>query len=528
MLRIFQKPRIILNILSGDNLTKKAYLNAFTAILDYGATLVVGFLITPLMVAGLGDYYYGLWQLLNRLVGYLTPASGRPAQALKWTLANQQTSNDYDLKRRQIGNTIVVWLIFLPIMIVTGAALAWLAPYWLKIQPQYIWLVRVTIGILVANLIVYSLSTTPQSILEGQNLGYKRMGQSVLIVFLGGGVTWFALYLKSGVIGVAWAALATTILTGLFYLKVAYDYSPWLGIARPLKHEIREFLGLSWWFLGWNLVTSLMFTLDVVVLGILSSVESVTTFTLTKYAPETLISLIAIMVFGVTPGLGGILGSGNLKKASGVRGEIMCISWLLVTSLGAAILFWNRTFLNIWVGDNYFAGSFPNLLITIAVVQLVMIRNDANVIDLTLRLQKKVIFGGISVLLSIIGSVIFLTYFHLGIVGVSLGLILGRLILSICYPIFVGNFLNIRFSSQIKSIIRPGIFLLLFFSMVSGFENLNSQYQWIHIHGWIDFSFYAGISFLFFLLIAFYAGLTNQQRGLILMRLKLAFSKVSS
>ena len=134
MLRIFQKPRIILNILSGDNLTKKAYLNAFTAILDYGATLVVGFLITPLMVAGLGDYSYGLWQLLNRLVGYLTPASGRPAQALKWTLANQQASNDYDLKRRQIGNTIVVWLIFLPIMIVTGAVLVWLAPYWLKIQ----------------------------------------------------------------------------------------------------------------------------------------------------------------------------------------------------------------------------------------------------------------------------------------------------------------------------------------------------------------------------------------------------------
>jgi hypothetical protein len=64
-----------------------------------------------------------------------------------------------------------------------------------------------------------------------------------------------------------------------------------------------------------------MLASDVVLLGLLGSVESVTSYSLTKYAPETLISVVAIMFFGVIPGLGGIIGSGDFKKAASIRGE---------------------------------------------------------------------------------------------------------------------------------------------------------------------------------------------------------------
>jgi len=35
-------------------------------------------------------------------------------------------------------------------------------------------------------------------VLTGENLGYKRMGLSAILVFVGGGLTWLALYLKRG------------------------------------------------------------------------------------------------------------------------------------------------------------------------------------------------------------------------------------------------------------------------------------------------------------------------------------------
>ncbi|MCL4825444.1 MAG: hypothetical protein KJZ57_14635, partial [Anaerolineales bacterium] len=82
--------KLLSELLYDGSLTRKAYLNAVAVVLDYGAALIVGFLVTPLMVAGLGNYVYGLWQILNRMIGYLMPASGRPGFALKAMLANQQ------------------------------------------------------------------------------------------------------------------------------------------------------------------------------------------------------------------------------------------------------------------------------------------------------------------------------------------------------------------------------------------------------------------------------------------------------
>src|SRR5512141_1897508 len=122
--------KLISGLLSDNGLTKKAYLNALTVMLDYAASVLVGFLVTPIMVAGLGNYLFGMWQVLNRMVGYITPASGRPGFALKATLANQQASTDYAQKRRYVGSTLIIWLMFLPLLIASGAIVSWFVPYW--------------------------------------------------------------------------------------------------------------------------------------------------------------------------------------------------------------------------------------------------------------------------------------------------------------------------------------------------------------------------------------------------------------
>jgi hypothetical protein len=73
-------------MLGGANLTQKASLNAVSSALDYVTRILVGLVLTPLLVTGLGGYYYGMWQIAMRTIGYLNPASGRPTEALKWTL----------------------------------------------------------------------------------------------------------------------------------------------------------------------------------------------------------------------------------------------------------------------------------------------------------------------------------------------------------------------------------------------------------------------------------------------------------
>jgi O-antigen/teichoic acid export membrane protein len=516
--------RSVAFFVSDRNLTRKATLNAIAATLDYFAKLAVGFLVTPFLVSGLGDYYFGVWQILLRLIGYITPASGRPTQALKFTLANQQSVPDIDQKKRNVGSTLAVWVFFLPIMVCLGAVLAWFVPEWIKAPQTTTWFIRVAAGILVVNLAILNLATIPQAIIEGENLGYKRMGVSAALVFLGGVLTWLALYLHTGLTGVAVATLAITTLTGFFWLIVGKTYVPWFGISKPAKSEALAFLKLSWWFMGWNLIMILMTASDVVLLGMLNSVESVTNYSLTKYAPETLISLVAIMVFGIAPGLGGIIGSGDKKKAGSVRGEIMILTWLIVTVLGATVLIWNQAFLNLWVGGKYYLGPLPNLLIIVVITQFVLIRNDSNFIDLTLRLRKKVILGGVSVAISLLLASAMVAYLNLGVVGLCLGLIAGRIILSIGYPLLVGKFLGESLKNQLLRSIRPALIMAVIFIGLTVFVSLGWPGRFFPSLGWPGLILFGGITFIVVLALSFFAGLTSFQRSRILDRVRIVLA----
>ena len=251
----------------------------------------------------------------------------------------------------------------------------------------------------------------------------------------------------------------------------------------------------------------LMIASDVVILGIFDSAEMVTTYTLTKYVPETIISFVAIVVFGIIPGLGGIVGSSDFQKATRVRGEIMIFTWLLVTVLGTTILMWNNTFVHLWVGTGYYAGMLPTLLIILMVMQLVLIRNDAVFIDLTLDLRHKVLIGLLSATLSLGIAGALVSYLNMGIVGLCLGFILGRSILSLGYPRLIGLYLDISFSGQLKSIIRPAFVTLLLFGFAVALQRV------LRVDTWLGLIFSVGLTLTVIAPIVFLAGLSGDQRN---------------
>jgi O-antigen/teichoic acid export membrane protein len=464
---------------SDENLTRKAYLNSLASGLDFAARLLVGFCITPLLVSGLGDLMYGAWMVLGRLTGYLTAAGARPNQALKCVLANRQSSADFEEKRQCVGSALIVWLVFLPLQGTLGAVVAWFAPRWLDVSPDVAWVVRVAAIVLVMKLMASSLVTLPQSILEGENLGYRRMGLTTLLVLFGGGLSAAAVYLNTGLIGVAVSALASVVLSGALLFWVVLTHVPWFGVARPTRQSMFRFVGLSGWFLAWRFIMKLLMTSDVVLLGVLTSAEAVTAYALAKYLPEALVSMVAIVVFGMTPGLGRIIGAGDHRKARVVRGEAMLLTWLIVTTAGSTILMWNDSFLRLWVGTQYSAGSVQTLLLLVMAIQLILIRNDANVIDLTLDLRQKVLLGAISSAVSLGGAAVLVGKLHWGVQGLCIGFIAGRLILSIGYPLLVGRVLDCPWTTQLQASLRPLVTTFWCFFLATELKRVVSADTWI-------------------------------------------------
>jgi O-antigen/teichoic acid export membrane protein len=482
--------------------------------LDYGARWIVTFVLNPLLVTGLGDFGYGAWQVLGRLIGYISPAGGRPTQALKWTIANQQASTDYAEKRQQVSSAVAIWLMFLPVLAMLGAVLAWFIPNWLDAPAEIYPTIRWAAALLVANLIFTNLAEIPQSVLRGENLGYKRMGITTLFVLLGGGFMALALYLKAGLIGVAAANLVTTILTGLLFFSIVRSSIQWFGYAKPVLSAIWKFLGISGWFLAWSLVLQLLKAGDIVVLGVFDSAELVTRYSLTRYIPETIIGVVAIIVFGITPGLGGVIGKRDMEKANRVRSELMIFTWIIVTVFGATMLLWNQSFVNLWVGEKYYAGAVANFLIILMVSQFVFIRTDANIIDLTLNLRSKVLTGMLSAGLSAVAAAILVGVFKLGITGLTLGFIIGQSILSVGYPMIVGRYLGVSMYAQLRGSLRPALVTVALFASFTLAGN------YLAVNTWLTLILAASLTVGFLFAFAFYFGVTGEHRKNLLSRFR--------
>src|ERR1051326_4765744 len=110
-----------------ESLTRKASLTAVASLVDYGAKIIVGIVVTPILVSGLGTALYGVWEMLTRLVNYMVAADGRPTEALRLIVANHQERADEARQRRHVGSPPLVWLFFFPLVAVVGGVFICLA-----------------------------------------------------------------------------------------------------------------------------------------------------------------------------------------------------------------------------------------------------------------------------------------------------------------------------------------------------------------------------------------------------------------
>jgi O-antigen/teichoic acid export membrane protein len=237
----------------------------------------------------------------------------------------------------------------------------------------------------------------------------------------------------------------------------------------------------------------------------------VTTYTLTGFAGMTLMSVVTTLLGAVVPGLGGVIGQKQFERAASLRREMMTVSWVLLAGMGSTILMWNRSFVHLWVGAEHYAGLWPNLLIVVMIVQLMFIRNDAYVIDLTLQLREKVLMGALAAALSIGLSAALIP--RLGIAGLCVGMIVGRLALTLSYPRMVRKHLDLRRGPRRWAAARPAATMAAMFAA--------SVYlgQVVLAGNWLVWLVSVGVSFALALAVAMFVGLGEDLRRPLVKRL---------
>jgi O-antigen/teichoic acid export membrane protein len=423
-------------------LTRRASLNAAAGLLDYVARIGVQFIITPILLGGLGRTLFGVWEVLTRLVTYVSATDGRPNEALRLVVAQQQAETDVQVRQRQVGAALAVWLLLLPLVMLAGVLIVWLAPSLTGVSAGQAGEVRLAGLLLFAAFVLTSLGAIAESVLRGSNLGYRRMGLQAMLHIVAGLLAALAVGMGLGLAGLAAAQVLVAVLTGVCFWLIVKRFVGWFGAARPTRAEIRGLLGMSVWIAAGDVIAKLLIASDVIVLGAVAGPAVVTTWVLTGYAARVATGVHVFAAGSAMPGLGDVLGRGEQRRAATARYELLLLTWLFATVTGALILLWNRSFLTLWVGPANYAGVLVDGLIVLIFAQTLFIRTDAWIIDAALKPARRVKVGAPAAVITIVASILLTRSF--GLAGLALGILLGRLVQSALYPVFVSILLKSR------------------------------------------------------------------------------------
>jgi len=435
-------------------LTGHATLNALASLLDYAARGVVNLVITPVLVTSLGRSLYGVWEMLNRLIGYMAATDGRPTEALRLVVANQQTADDAT-KRRYVGATLKVWLYAMPLIVLVGLGMVWLAPILTKVPAAQRETVQIVTALLIGGFLATTLASVPESVLRGMNLGYKRMGLQTGLSVLYGVLAVAMVTSGLGLAGLGGAFLIRTALTGLCFWLLARVYVAWFGVERPAKSEVKALLSMSVWLALGDAIAKLLLASDVLILGVIVSPAVVTTYMLTSFAARTALGIHVYTAGAAMPGLGALIGRGELPRAAAARAELLTLTWLFAITVGTVVLTWNRAFIGLWVGPEHYAGQWIDLLVVLATVQSAFIRTDSYIIDAALQPRARTTVGAAAAAITIAAGIV-LTHLW-GLPGLCISIITGRAVQSIAYPVLAHKHLGRARTMRLVDGIRLGI-----------------------------------------------------------------------
>jgi len=413
-------------------------MNAGASYLNFVVMALLGLLVNPFLLVALGAGTFGTWKACQRILDVATAADGGAPQALKWIVAHT-THEDVVTKQRTIGAALVIWLVWLPVLLVislvTTVALPWLINNVGTEAFAGIWW---TGSILSVNVVLAGLLAVPSSVLIGINRSYKAVLITTLAIVLANIAMIWTAWMGYGMPGLAACVLAGAIVGGALTLLIARRTVAWWGIRKPGRADVARMLNFSGWILVWSYIQRLFLSSEIILLSVLVGAVAASNYTFTAYVLQFALSICLMTTSAQMPKLGAQIGAGQLPEARATIAESHQLTLAIATFAGSGILLLNADFVALWVGTDNYMGDAVNALMVLVFVQLALLRADAQSLDAALVIKARALVGLASNLSSILLSWQFYSHSH-EVAALYVGLIVGRLPASILFPILVAR-----------------------------------------------------------------------------------------
>jgi O-antigen/teichoic acid export membrane protein len=466
---------------------KSAFLGSISSHVFMIMNMLISILVTPVILKYLNKEEYGFYVILFQIIGYLSMLDFGLAGAITRSLASNR-GEDQESKlaiNKIISTSFFTYSFFGAIVIILGFCFAPFMPRYFQMESELAAIaipitltLSIFVGLQFPLKVFSSIFYAHQRQLLSNTIGFSITLLNTLLPVL-------LLYLGLGL----WSFVYTNIACSLIYVVATFifmrKYYPFLRISRRFFNKVllKQLFHFGFFLFLNSIAVQVVFFTDRFFIGALVSLSSVAIYSITAKAPE----LAREFIFRVTDNAYPAIVEINHKEGED-RLKIIHQKLLLITVCCSGIAFWyiyiaNKWFIQLWVGENFYAGTTFMLLTLLLMLQHTILHVSASCLQSAGVVKG---FSVVSIIEATINIILTITLGKLfGIKGILLATLIAGGLTSVWYvPYTALRHMKISLSEYLlKPLIFPlaaisGLSLILNWlcGIVSGFITINWFY----------------------------------------------------
>lgn len=451
------------------NIAKIVLKNVAASWVGLASQIVVTLLLTPFVIERLGTEAYGVWLLLQGMVGYYGMVDMGLRAGLTQSITRRIAADDVDSVRRHIAAAIPLLFLLAAFILIVGTVLAATLPHFVEMSEQLVDIIWTVVLVQAVGAAIKMPITPYGAVLVGLQRYDVANAISVLTRIVFALLTWWALSSGGGLVAISVVLMATNCLDSFIRVLAARMLLP--GIKRCGltldRSELREIGSVGIWNFLIGVSRQFIYFSDTITVAILFSAKAVAPYgiaaSLVEYGTNVVVTATKVLFPTMT----------HLSK----QGDVAALTGLYITAtrmvlgLSFSMLIvgsaWVRPFLAVWLGDSeqsvQLVADAPAIFVMLSLafmfvgfqragIQLLLAKN---------KLKPLACFMFAEAIVNLIGSVI--AGKMLGPIGIAVGTLIAAFTMGVGFHLPThARLLNRGFPLLLMEVIwRPIVFGIL-------------------------------------------------------------------
>ncbi len=366
--------------------------------LQAGTSLVVYFLLTPVIVGHLGDVGFGIWVLLNTLLFYLRFLDFGLHNALVKYVAEYAQRRDWKTVNGLVGTSMSLLSLAGVAALILSGAIAWLVvPPAFHVPVERIAELQLATVLLGVDLLIAFPASVLGATLEGRQRFDLLSGVSMGTTIACGVLTVAGLQLGYGILGLVAIEIARTLLTAIGLGFGLRRFSPEVRVAlgSPWGPHLRTLRGYSTWTSLNELLAEGGAQVEKLLVPVMLSVSLLTPYSLICSVSAVIFLAVEPITDTFFPLSSAYHAGADLERLRRLllRGTKFVVAISL--PLAVAVVAYGTEFIRLWIGEDHVTiptGVAPLVVVSFAVTAFIL---TATTILLALARVRQVFWMGI-------------------------------------------------------------------------------------------------------------------------------------